>query len=59
MGLFAGAVVALRFLVVPAWIAAAVAVMLWLPGLGSGEPLPLGGLIPDDAKSVEVAQRDA
>jgi RND superfamily putative drug exporter len=51
--------VGLRFLVVPAWIAAAIAVTLWLPGLGSGEPLPLGGLIPDNAKSAQVAQRDA
>ncbi len=57
--MFAGAVVGLRFLVVPAWIAAALAVTLWLPGLGSGEPLPLGGLIPENAESAQVAQRDA
>jgi len=57
--MFAGAVVGLRFLVVPAWIAAAFAVAFWLPGLGEGEPLPLGGLIPDDAESAQVAQRDA
>src|SRR6187455_3278966 len=56
---FAGAVVGLRFLVVLAWIAAALAVTWWLPGLGSGEPLPLGGLIPDNAESAQVAQRDA
>src|SRR5215211_1696162 len=56
---FAGAVVGLRFLVVLAWIAAAFAVTWWLPGLGEGEPLPLGGLIPEDAPSAQVAQRDA
>jgi RND superfamily putative drug exporter len=56
---FAGAVVGLRFLVVPAWIAAALAVTWWLPGLGSGEPLPLGGLIPENAESAQIAQRDA
>ncbi len=56
---FAGAVVGLRFLVVLAWIAAALAVTWWMPGLGSGEPLPLGGLIPENAESAQVAQRDA
>ena len=56
---FAGVVVGLRWLVVPAWIAAALAVTWWMPGLGSGEPLPLGGLIPDDAESVHIATRDA
>ena len=57
--MFAGAVVGLRYLVVPAWIVAALAVTWWLPGLGSGEPLPLGGLIPENAESAQVAQRDA
>jgi RND superfamily putative drug exporter len=56
---FAGAVVGLRFLVVLAWIAAALAVTWWLPGLGEGEPLPLGGLIPENAESAQVAQRDS
>ncbi len=56
---FAGVVVGLRFLVVPAWIAAAVAVTWWMPGLGSGEPLPLGGLIPENADSTQVAAEDA
>ena len=57
--LFAGVVVGLRYLVVPAWIAAAVAVTWSLPGLGSGEPLPLGGLIPENAESGQVGQREA
>ena len=38
---------------------AALAVTWWLPGLGSGEPLPLGGLIPENAESAQIAQRDA
>jgi putative drug exporter of the RND superfamily len=57
--LFTGVVVRLRYLVVAAWIAAAVAVAWQLPGLGSGEPLPLGGLIPEHAESIDVAQREA
>jgi RND superfamily putative drug exporter len=57
--MFAGAVVGLRFLVVSAWIVAALAVTWWLPGLGAGEPLPLGGLIPENADSAQIAQRDA
>ena len=35
---FAGVVVGLRWLVVPAWIVAALAMTWWMPGLGSGEP---------------------
>jgi putative drug exporter of the RND superfamily len=57
--LFTGTVVGLRYLVVPAWIVAAIAVATSLPGLGSGEPLPLGGLIPKDAESTRIAERDA
>src|SRR5262245_30445753 len=56
---FARAVVALRFLVVPAWIAAALAVTWSMLGLGSGEPLPLGGLSPNSAEQAHAAMRDA
>jgi RND superfamily putative drug exporter len=56
---FAGTIIALRFVLVPAWIVAAVLVSIYLPGLGSGEPLPLGGLIPKHAESTKVAVRDA
>jgi RND superfamily putative drug exporter len=56
---FAGTVVGLRYLVVPAWILVALAVSWYLPGLDSGEPLPLGGLIPKHAKSTQIAARDA
>jgi putative drug exporter of the RND superfamily len=57
--LFAGTVIGLRYLIVPAWIVAALAVSWYLPGLGEGEPLPLGGLIPKNAESTKIAVRDA
>jgi hypothetical protein len=44
--LFARGVVGLRWALVPAWVAAAAASALFLPSLGSGEPLALGGLVP-------------
>jgi uncharacterized membrane protein YdfJ with MMPL/SSD domain len=44
--LFARGVVGLRWALVPAWVAAAAASALFLPSLGSGEPLARGGLIP-------------
>jgi putative drug exporter of the RND superfamily len=54
---FAISIVRLRYLVIAAWIAAAVAATLYLPGLRSGEPLPLGGLVPDDSPAVEAGAR--
>ena len=54
---FAATVVRLRYLVVAAWIAAAAATTVYLPGLGNGEPLELGGLIPDDSPAVEAGAR--
>src|SRR5919106_6505844 len=56
---FARLVVGLRFLLLPAWIAAAVAATLVLPGLGSGEPLPLGGLVPRDSDALATGERAA
>jgi RND superfamily putative drug exporter len=56
--LFAHVVVGLRWLIVPAWIAAAAASALYLPSLGSGEPLALGGLVPSDASALRVGQRE-
>ena len=56
---FAWIVVGLRWLLVPAWVAAAVACLLFLPGLRSGEPLALGGLVPSDAEAIAVAERSA
>jgi putative drug exporter of the RND superfamily len=56
--LFARGVVGLRWALVPAWVAAAAANALFLPSLGSGEPLALGGLIPSDAPAIRVGQRE-
>jgi len=56
--LFARGVVGLRWVIVPAWVAAAAASALFLPSLGSGEPLALGGLIPSDAPAIRVGQRE-
>jgi RND superfamily putative drug exporter len=39
------------------WIAAAILVTAYLPGLGSGEPLELGGLIPDDSPALQAGAR--
>ncbi len=47
-------VVRLRYLVVAGWLAAAVASVLFLPGLGGSEPAELGGLVPADARALAV-----
>ena len=47
----------LRYVVVALWIAAAVATAVYLPGLGSGEALELGGLIPDDSPAIQAGER--
>jgi RND superfamily putative drug exporter len=57
--LFARLVVSLRWLVLAGWVAAAAASLLFLPGLGGGQPLALGGLVPDDAEAIRVGQRSA
>jgi RND superfamily putative drug exporter len=56
--LYARGVVGLRWALVPAWVAAAAASALFLPSLGSGEPLALGGLVPGDAPAIRVGQRE-
>jgi putative drug exporter of the RND superfamily len=57
--LFARLVISLRFLLVPAWVVTAAASAVYLPGLGSGEPLELGGLVPKNAEAIRVEQRSA
>ena len=52
---FARAVVGLRWAIVPAWVAAAAVSALFLPSLGSGEPLALGGLVPSDMTCWDTA----
>jgi putative drug exporter of the RND superfamily len=54
---FASVVVRLRYLVVAAWIAAAVATAVYLPGLGSGEALELGGLLPEESPAIDAGER--
>ena len=54
---FASVVVWLRYVVVALWIAAAAATAVYLPGLGSGEALELGGLIPDDSPAIQAGER--
>ena len=56
--LFAGVTVGLRWLILPAWIAAALASVLYLPTLGSGAPLALEGLVPSDAEALRVGERE-
>ena len=54
---FAWLVVALRHIVVLAWIAAAVAATLYLPGLDTAATSPLADLVPKDSDAAKVAAR--
>ena len=54
---YAWVVVGLRHVIVLAWIAAAVAATLYLPGLGGAASSPLGDLVPKDAEATAVAER--
>jgi putative drug exporter of the RND superfamily len=56
---FASVLIGLRHVVVAAWIAAAVAVAVSMPGLGSGEALELGGLLPDDSPAIDAEERSS
>lgn len=57
--LVAALVVKLRFLIVPAWIAGAVAATLYLPTLGQARAGALGSLVPEDAPAVATQRRSA
>jgi RND superfamily putative drug exporter len=52
----AAVVVALRWLIIPAWIAAAVAAALYLPGLG-GEASDASGLVKTDSTAIAAEAR--
>lgn len=52
-------VVRLRWLVVAAWLAAAVAASLWLPSLQEAESASLSDLVPEDAEAVSTALRSS
>jgi RND superfamily putative drug exporter len=56
---FARLVTWLRFPIVVAWIAGAVAATLLLPSLAEGDGAPLGGLIAEDSEAVQARQRSA
>jgi putative drug exporter of the RND superfamily len=56
---FAWVVVALRHVIVLAWIAGAVAAIVYLPGLDTAATSPLGDLVPKDADATRVAARSA
>jgi putative drug exporter of the RND superfamily len=56
---FSQFVVRLRWLVVAAWIAGAVAATLYLPSLEEAESSRLSDLVPEDAESVQTGQRSA
>jgi RND superfamily putative drug exporter len=55
--LLARLVVALRFLIAPAWIAAAVWVSFSLPSIFGAEANDLGSLLPRDSEAVRVEER--
>jgi RND superfamily putative drug exporter len=54
---FAGAVVALRFVIVPVWIAIAVAAQIYLPTVDEAPATSLGALLPAGARSIETERR--
>jgi RND superfamily putative drug exporter len=48
----------LRFLIIPAWIVAAVLAAQQLPGLGGKRSSPLGGLVPGSAPAIDVERHE-
>jgi putative drug exporter of the RND superfamily len=57
--LYAAAVVALRFAIVPAWIVVAVAATLYLPGPREARAAALGSFVPADSEAVQTQRRSA
>jgi RND superfamily putative drug exporter len=56
---FAWLVTRLRFVIVVAWVAGAVAATVLLPSLSEGNDAPLGGLIAEDSEAVQARERSA
>jgi RND superfamily putative drug exporter len=54
---FGRTVVLLRWLIVPAWIVAAVAAVQSLPGIGGLESAPISGLVPDESPALRAQER--
>jgi RND superfamily putative drug exporter len=50
-------IVALRFLIVPAWIAGAICVAFSLPSIFGAEASDLGSLLPHDSEAVQVEEQ--
>jgi putative drug exporter of the RND superfamily len=50
-------IVALRFLIVPAWIAGAVLATIHLPSIFASEASDLGSLIPRDSEAIQVEEK--
>lgn len=50
-------IVALRFLIVPAWIAGAIWVSLGLPSIFGAEANDLGSLLPSDSEAISVEEK--
>lgn len=48
----------LGFVLVPAWVAAAIAAVLYLPSIEQGGGSPLGGLVPGNAAALQAQKRE-
>ena len=59
MTTYARVVVRLRFLIVAAWVAAAVSAQLWLPSIQDEQGAPLEGLVANDSSAVQAEIRSA
>ena len=57
MRFLARLIVALRFLIVPAWIAGAILVTIHLPSIFASEASDLGSLLPRDSEAIEVEEK--
>lgn len=56
---FARSVVALRWLIVVAWVGGALAATTWLPTIAESQTGALGDLVPNDAEAVDAEIRSA
>jgi RND superfamily putative drug exporter len=57
MRILARVIVALRFLIVPAWIAGAVLASIHLPSVFSSEASEIGSILPQDSEAIQVEER--
>ncbi|HEV2789909.1 MAG TPA: hypothetical protein VGV69_01250, partial [Solirubrobacterales bacterium] len=57
MRFLARLIVALRFLIVPAWIAGAILVTIHLPSIFTSEASDLGSLLPPDSEAIQVEEK--